>query len=56
MHEKQERVASCPPYGILNLFAWYDLKNDTLHVDVISASDLVPLDIIGSSDPFVQLR
>ena len=56
MHKKQENTASCSNYGVLDVFAWYDLGKSNLHVDVISASDLAPLDINGLSDPFVQLR
>uniref|UniRef100_F6UTA8 C2 domain-containing protein n=1 Tax=Ciona intestinalis TaxID=7719 RepID=F6UTA8_CIOIN len=55
MYEDQQRVTS-PTYGCLNVFASYDAMSDELHVDIISASDLLPLDVNGLSDPFVTVR
>uniref|UniRef100_H2ZHP4 C2 domain-containing protein n=1 Tax=Ciona savignyi TaxID=51511 RepID=H2ZHP4_CIOSA len=51
----QERITKSS-YGYLNVFASYDELNDELQVDVISANELLPLDVNGLSDPFVTLR
>jgi len=56
MYEEQQRRAVQYPYGFLNVYAWYDSREEILHIDVISANKLVPLDMNGLSDPFVQLR
>ncbi|XP_078492943.1 BAI1-associated protein 3-like [Ciona intestinalis] len=55
MYEDQQRVTKST-YGCLNVFASYDTMSDELHVDIISASDLLPLDVNGLSDPFVTVR
>ncbi|XP_039273760.2 protein unc-13 homolog D-like [Styela clava] len=54
MYEEQESLQSSS-YGTLNVCAWYDTKAMEIKVDIISAENLVPRDINGLSDPFVQL-
>jgi len=49
-------MATNPIYGYLNIHAWYDPVSERLHADVISANNLVPLDVNGFSDPFVIVR
>ena len=56
MFEEQQKLAIRLPYGYLNVYAWYDKPEEILHIDIISANKLVPLDMNGLSDPFVQLR
>ena len=43
-------------FGFLNVYACYDKISGELKVDVISAENLVPLDLNGQSDPFVVVR
>ena len=56
MYKKQEKFVSNPCYGLLNVLAWYDMEEEKVYIDIISANNLNPLDITGSSDPFVQFR
>ena len=56
MYEEQQGLTLNPTYGYLNVLAWYESDVETVHVDVVSANKLVPLDMNGLSDPFVQLR
>ena len=43
-------------FGHLNVYAHYDRMERQLKIDVISAENLVPLDVNGLSDPFVVVR
>lgn len=42
-------------FGHLNVYAHYDRMEGQLKVDVISAENLLPLDVNGLSDPFVVI-
>jgi len=54
--DQQLKMAANPIYGWLNIYAWYDPESKRVHVDVISAENLVPRDVDRHSDPFVAIR
>lgn len=55
MYEEQVAQEDNPIYGYLNVHAWYDWSASKVKLDVISAENLIPQDINGLSDPFVQI-
>lgn len=55
MYEDQITQEEEQKYGCLNVYAWYNRKSSELIIDVLSAENLVPQDINGLSDPFVQI-
>ncbi|CAK8687755.1 unnamed protein product [Clavelina lepadiformis] len=56
LFDQQSLMTSNPVYGYLNVHAYFDQSKDEIHLDVISANKLLPLDLNGLSDPFVQIR
>lgn len=54
MYGKQEAMADAP-YGTLNVFVRYNKTSSSLQIDVISAENLIPKDMNGLSDPFVEI-
>lgn len=55
MYENQEKVSQ-PSCGVLNVMSSYDISTRNLTIEVLSASNLIPKDLNGLSDPFVQIR
>lgn len=56
MYDEQQRLASNPVSGYLNVHVWYDPLGEEVNMDVISANELKPLDVNGLSDPFVTVK
>ncbi|XP_066519313.1 protein unc-13 homolog D [Hoplias malabaricus] len=51
----EQKVCHGEKYGAVTLIASYKRSEQKLHVEVLNAVNLIPLDSNGSSDPFVQL-
>uniref|UniRef100_A0AAR2LDQ4 Unc-13 homolog D (C. elegans) n=1 Tax=Pygocentrus nattereri TaxID=42514 RepID=A0AAR2LDQ4_PYGNA len=51
----EQKVCHGEKYGAVTLIVSYTRSEEKLHVEVLNAVKLIPLDSNGSSDPFVQL-
>ncbi|KAL7869518.1 hypothetical protein AOLI_G00135060 [Acnodon oligacanthus] len=51
----EQKVCHGEKYGAVTLIVSYTRSEEKLHVEVLNAIKLIPLDSNGSSDPFVQL-
>ena len=51
-----QQLALPSAFGVLNVMGHYEDNTETVHIDVISANDLIPMDMNGLSDPFVHIR
>lgn len=52
---QQQAETTSEPLGAVTIKASYRASEQKLHVELLSASSLLPLDSNGASDPFVQL-
>ncbi|XP_048467107.1 protein unc-13 homolog D [Rhincodon typus] len=52
---QQQTTDECSKYGAVTIKAWYDNEGKRLHVEILNAVNLMPLDSNGTSDPFVEL-
>ena len=56
MYEKQCLLSNDLPFGVLDVYAWYENANETINFEIIRARNFKSLDFNGYSDPFVQIR
>ncbi|XP_067913937.1 protein unc-13 homolog D [Heterodontus francisci] len=52
---QQQITDECSKYGAVTIKVFYDNQVKRLHVEILNAVNLFPLDSNGTSDPFVEL-
>ncbi|XP_072098744.1 protein unc-13 homolog D isoform X2 [Mobula birostris] len=52
---QEQATEETSKYGAITLKAFYDNQLQKLHVEILNAVNLIPLDSNGASDPFVEL-
>ena len=56
MYNIQEKLKSNPTFGMLDAHVKYNREDSQVEVSVLRCENLIPLDVNGSSDPFVVIK
>ena len=56
MYNMGEKLKSNPIFGMLDAHVKYNREDSQVEVSLLRCENLIPLDVTGSSDPFVVIK